>query len=336
MPIQWYGRLTGVQQLSGIIAGEAAGAPGQFAVASVIYNRMRNANGVGGYLGAGSNDPYAVVTPTQFNGFTTRTTSYSDQLAADIMAGRAPTGGDPGNAVYFAAQDPRTTLPWAAPGAPLFATGTNISGNYYSDQQGAPTANFQAPSYGAHPLVANGGTNDPQTAQYAADAAGYAAADSAGYSPSNNPTSTDAQTAAADKAAQNISEQYAAAGMTDPSMTVDPAIKPNTAGTTSKANPKSQSIPQAIDHQTQYAAQDTSALAAATLSAANSRNQADIAAANASDQTYTGIFGGLQSTATNLFIRGTFIGIGLILVAAGLWHMMPSDIKATASRFTMA
>ena len=154
MPIQWSGRITSQAQLAGVIQGEAGNDPAaQFAVASTMYNRMSTP---GPYIGGGSGDVSQVVLPTQFNGYNPAPNSNAMTLAGALMNGQAPPGGSTGNATFFAAPV-QGNAAWAAPGGPLFQSGTNIGGNYFSDQQGAPTANFQAPSYtGAGTTIANG------------------------------------------------------------------------------------------------------------------------------------------------------------------------------------
>jgi hypothetical protein len=169
MPIQWSGRITSQQQLAGVIQGEAGGDPAaQFAVASTMYNRATIS---GPYVGGGSGDITAVVLPSQFNGYNPNPNQNAMTLAGALMNGQAPPGGSTGNAVFFAAPV-QGNAAWAAPGGPLFQSGTNIGGNYFSDQQGAPSGNFQAPTYtGAGSTIATGppdtssganpGTTDP-------------------------------------------------------------------------------------------------------------------------------------------------------------------------------
>jgi hypothetical protein len=154
MPIQWSGRITSQAQLAGVIQGEAGGDPAsQFAVASTMYNRMATP---GPYVGGGSGSVASVVLPSQFNGFNANPNSNAMALAGALMNGQAPPGGSTGNATFFAAPV-QGNAAWAAPGGPLFQNGTNIGGNYFSDVQGAPSSNFQAPSYnGSGTTIANG------------------------------------------------------------------------------------------------------------------------------------------------------------------------------------
>ena len=154
MPIQWGGQtLTSPTMLASVIQGEASTPAGQFAVASVMYNRMTTP---GPYLGGGSNDITQVVTPTQFNGYNPNPSANAQSLANDLWSGNAPQGGSTGNATFFAAPA-ASNASWANPsttsGQGLFGYGTNnIGGNYYSDTQGPPTAAFQAPQYGTSGL----------------------------------------------------------------------------------------------------------------------------------------------------------------------------------------
>ena len=154
MPIQWTGTITSQAQLAGVIQGEAGNDPAaQFAVASTMYNRATIS---GPYVGGGSGDITAVVLPSQFNGYNPNPNSNAMTLAGALMNGNAPPGGSTGNATFFAAPV-QGNAAWAAPGGPLFQNGTNIGGNFFSDQQGAPSANFQPPNYtGAGTTIANG------------------------------------------------------------------------------------------------------------------------------------------------------------------------------------
>lgn len=136
-------------QLAGVITGESSTPAGQFAVASVMYNRMSIA---GPYAGGGSGDITQVVSPGQFNGYNPNASPYANQLAADLWAGNPPSGGTTGNATFFAAPS-SSNVSWANPntssGQGLFGAGNNkIGGNYFSDKQGPPSSSFQAPQYG--------------------------------------------------------------------------------------------------------------------------------------------------------------------------------------------
>ena len=161
MPIQWSGRITSQQQLAGVIQGEAGNDPAaQFAVASTMYNRMSMP---GPYVGGGSGSVASVVLPSQFNGYNPNPNSNAMTLAGALMNGNAPPGGSTGNATFFAAPV-QGNAAWAAPGGPLFQNGTNIGGNYFSDQQGAPSGNFQPPQYtGAGTTIADGPSGDSVT-----------------------------------------------------------------------------------------------------------------------------------------------------------------------------
>jgi Cell Wall Hydrolase len=136
MPIQWSGTITSPQQLAGVIQGESSSAAGQFAVASVMYNRVQNGSFGSGITG--------VVTPTQFNGYQTPGAN-ATALANDLWAGNAPSGGSTGNALYFANPNGSTaSWPSTLPGSGA----VNIGGNWFTDRLGPPSANFQAPQYG--------------------------------------------------------------------------------------------------------------------------------------------------------------------------------------------
>jgi hypothetical protein len=163
MPIQWNGPVTSQQQLAGVIQGESATPAGQFGVASVMYNRMTIP---GSYLGGGSGDITQVVTPTQFNGYNPNASPYANQLASDLWNGNSPSGGSTGNATFFAAPA-QGNAAWANPntssGQGLFGAGNNqIGGNYFSDQQGPPTSNFQPPQYGGTTQTNTGYPQPPE------------------------------------------------------------------------------------------------------------------------------------------------------------------------------
>lgn len=169
MPIQWSGTITSPEQLASVIQGESSTSEGQFGVASVIYNRLQ-----AGAAGGVSDSLSGVVTPGNFNGYNSNPSSYAQQLANDIWNGNAPSGGSTGNALYFAAPS-TSNAAWANPntasGQGLFANGTNLGGNYYSDQMGPPSVNFQAPSFGGASSSVYGGV-DPITGEsgFASDA----------------------------------------------------------------------------------------------------------------------------------------------------------------------
>lgn len=116
------------------IQGEAGSNPAhQFAVASVIYNRMQQ----GGF--GGSTASQIVNAPSQFTGQATPNAS-AQQFAAAIENGTLPQYGNTGNAVNFVQAG--TGIGGLEQGGAV-----NIGGNVFSDRWGAPTANFQAPQY---------------------------------------------------------------------------------------------------------------------------------------------------------------------------------------------
>jgi hypothetical protein len=128
------------------IQGEAGSNPAnQFAVASVIYNRMQAGNFPGG------GDPYAIVNaPSQFVGSATPNAS-AQQFADAIAAGNLSQYGTTGNATYFQTTGSNTTLG---------GVGYDIGGNAFSDVWGAPSSNFTAPAYGASAPAGTPGTGD--------------------------------------------------------------------------------------------------------------------------------------------------------------------------------
>lgn len=120
-------------------------------------------------------------------------------------------------------------------------------------------------------------------------------------------------------------------GPTDTTSTIDTGVAPDASGTTPSVNPTATTLVKAINQQTKGNASDTAASTKATLAAATSTNQATIAAANATDQTNTTLFGSLEAYTSNLFIRGAFIVLGLIMIAAGLWMLAPREVKDVAA-----
>ena len=144
--IQWNGSITSPQELASVIQGESATPEGQFGVASVMYNRLQN-GGFGSSLSK-------VVTPNNFNGYNVTPSANAQSLANDIWNGNAPSGGNPGNALFFAnpngVSNPNSWASWSSPFGQAASSGAapNLGGNFFTDTQGAPSANFQAPSYG--------------------------------------------------------------------------------------------------------------------------------------------------------------------------------------------
>lgn len=122
--------------LAQTIQGEAGSNPAaQFAVASTIYNRMNAGTFPGG------SDPNAIVNaPQQFVGFSATPNSSAQTFAAAIQNGTLSNYGSTGNAVNFQSGQTAVNNGFTNGGA-------NIGGNYFSDQFGAPTSNFVAPSY---------------------------------------------------------------------------------------------------------------------------------------------------------------------------------------------
>lgn len=121
--------------LAETIQGEAGSNPAaQFAVASTIYNRQQAGSFPGG------TDPTAIVNaPNQFTGYNANPNSTADMFAAAVQNGTLSNYGNPGNATYFQS------------GQPAFDNGlnygTNVGGNYFSDNFGAPSSDFTAPTY---------------------------------------------------------------------------------------------------------------------------------------------------------------------------------------------
>lgn len=133
--------------LAQTIQGEASDPAGQFAVAATIANRAKAGTFPGG------SDPTAIVNaPQQYVGYAATPSANAQALADAIQNGTLDQFGTTGNAVNF------QSGPTAA--ANGLTAGTNIGGNWFSDQFGAPTPNFVAPVLGGAggTLASDGGT----------------------------------------------------------------------------------------------------------------------------------------------------------------------------------
>lgn len=129
------------------IQGEAGSDPAnQFAVASVIYNRIQ-----AGTFPGGSNAFAVVNAPSQFIGSASPNSS-AQQFADAIENGTLGQYGTTGNALYFQTAGSATTL-GSNPNA------VNIGGNNYSDEWGSPSSSFVAPSYGGGAAGSDGNPN---------------------------------------------------------------------------------------------------------------------------------------------------------------------------------
>ena len=116
--------------LAQTIQGEAGSNPAnQFAVASTIYNRMN-----AGTFPGGTNPTSIVNAPLQFVGFAATPNSSATTFANAITNGTLSNYGSTGNAVNF--QSGQT-----AANNGLTQGGTNIGGNWFSDNLGPPSAN---------------------------------------------------------------------------------------------------------------------------------------------------------------------------------------------------
>lgn len=155
-----------VGTVAGTIQGEAGSNPAnQFAVASVIYNRMQTQ----GF----PSDAYSVVNaPSQFTGYSANPNQSAQQFADAIQNGTLGQYGNTGNALYFQTAGSDTTLGSRSPGV------INIGGNNYSDQWGSPSSDFQAPAYGD--TSGNSSSGTPSEFSFS----------QAGTDPSGNPLST--------------------------------------------------------------------------------------------------------------------------------------------------
>jgi hypothetical protein len=136
--ISWGGTVTSASDLANVIGGEAATPAGQFAVAATIQNRLESPGFPDGIAN--------VVTPSNFNGYTTNPSASAQTFANAIVNGNLSDFGETGNATFFSAAQ----SPYYAQGtaSQITAGGTNIGGNLFSDVFGAPTSEFQPPVFG--------------------------------------------------------------------------------------------------------------------------------------------------------------------------------------------
>ena len=128
--------------LAETIQGEAPynATPAQmFAVASTIYNRQQaNIAAPGSF--PGGTDPTAIVNaPLQFTGYSGSPSATAQTFATAIQNGTLTQYGNVGNATNF--QSGQTAFNTG------IAAGTNIGGNYFSDNLGPPSNDFIAPTY---------------------------------------------------------------------------------------------------------------------------------------------------------------------------------------------
>lgn len=136
--------VTPQQYLAGVIQGEASSPAGQFAVASVIYNRTESPTG-----GFGDNviETAAQGTGTgvpQFSGYNSNYSPQAYALAGATLDGSLPQYGNTGNALYYNA---------AGNNSGYDSGGSVIGGNAFSDQyNSAPSSNYVAPQYGGTPF----------------------------------------------------------------------------------------------------------------------------------------------------------------------------------------
>lgn len=311
--IQWSGQITSQDELAHVIQGESGTRAGQFGVASVMWNRSQN----GGF---GGTDMSAIVTPHQFNGYSaTAPTPYAQSLAADLWNGQAPQGGSTGNALFFAAPNAGNAN-WANPnsmsGQGLFGHGgNNLGGNYFSDVQGAPSANFQAPVYG-------GETNLAHVANAANDS-NYGTGDPAFYSSGSGAQDVQNQQAQQSAATSGSPASYssgsgaadAQAATTDPTGISGPDVTANATD-----------VAKAIDQQTKANAQDTGALNAVQQSDTASTNQTAQSDTGAALSSGTSWINSFFAFGTDLFKRGFIVALGVSLIIAALFLLGAHEV----------
>jgi hypothetical protein len=152
--------------LAQTIQGEASDPAGQFAVASTIFNRAK----LGTFPG-GSNPVAIVNAPQQYVGYAATPSPTAQALADAIQNGTLDHFGTTGNAVNF------QSGPTAA--ANGLTAGSNIGGNWFSDQFGAPTANFVPPALGVSQIAAG----DPNNSSSGIAAGSGAGSTGGGFDP---------------------------------------------------------------------------------------------------------------------------------------------------------
>lgn len=319
MPIQWIGILSSPSELASIIQGEASTAEGQFAVASVMYNRLQS-----GQFGSSIS---SVVTPTNFNGFNPNPSSNAQQLADALWAGQAPPGGTTGNALYFAAPSPANAA-WANPntaqGAEFFQTATPVGGNYYSDQLGAPSANFQAPSFdGAQATGTSGGSVGFLDSGFP----GANAGGSGGASLEAGTNSTDGAFNFDGPAETSGPIGSGQIGPVTGDQGLASALGTNISpGTVSTASPSFEgggppleitNISSAGSQAAQTVGQSVQNASSQVSKAVTSSTQTGVLAA-------TNLIGSLETTATDLTVRGALILLALVILA-GAWVFYSAD-----------
>src|SRR5258708_7937570 len=126
--------------LAQTIQGEASDTAGQFAVATTIWNRKR-----AGTFPGGSDASAIVNAPSQYVGYAATPSATANALADAIENGTLDHFGTIGNAVNFQSG--------ATAAANGLTGGVNIGGNWFSDQFGAPTANFTPPALGTNQIA---------------------------------------------------------------------------------------------------------------------------------------------------------------------------------------
>jgi hypothetical protein len=275
---------------------------GQFAVAATIYNRMQAgsfggtdalsvANAPGQFAGhlTGSGGPGAVPSTTS---------AYAAQLGAALEAGQPPPGGSTGNALYFQSNQ-------GQPSTVVGGQSVNIGGNYFSDQFGQPSANFQPPSYTGGGGGIAGGPADGSSGVAAGPGASSGTGGD-GVGPNSDPLGSSVTA--------------------NPSTTTPSTTAPSTTGEVGTGTPVTQGLQQGT----------ITAIQGWVTSFETSVGTA-FAGALKSAQTAVGTaFGGLE----NWFVRAFLIILGIILLAIGIvmlmWNHGGRETAQTAVRFAAA
>ena len=343
--IQWNGSITSPQELASVIQGESATPEGQFGVASVMYNRLQN-GGFGSSLSQ-------VVTPNNFNGYNVTPSANAQSLANDIWNGNAPSGGNPGNALFFAnpngVSNPNSWASWSSPFGQAASSGAapNLGGNFFTDTQGAPSANFQAPSYGGASPASNYSDGASQSdafdnnsgmfdngSQVGAVAGGaptglsttgtgdfynLGATSAPGSSGVGNSVSVSGNQA---PFSDDITNFSVAGVNAPPASGVSTAAAPQgTAPTATGGSGSNAGAPLDITNAQQVGDQAAGTIASGATTAANTLSKSVTGAGQAVQSSVanfaaagTSWLGSIFSAGTSLFVRGGFVALGLVLI----------------------
>lgn len=290
--------------IAGTIQGEAGSDPAaQFAVASTIFNRMK----LGTFPGGSS--PDAIVNaPSQFTGFSSSPNDTAQTFAQAIVDGTLPQYGDTGNAVNF--QSGQTAINSG------ISAGTNIGGNFFSDNLGPPSSNFVAPSFG--------GSSDVS----AADQAGGGGTIDFSIVPGSNQTLD----LGGNPAVAPVDNGTAAGGVFDP-----------TTGMGTGAFDAGSAVTGAAGDAAGAAAGAVTGAATGALGAVTGGLTGLAGIPDAIKTAGTTIAKGIGDQVANTFTaaenyagRGVVILVAIVIFLAGIYLLVPREAKVAAARTVMA